>query len=376
MKSSVRTILKPSVWAFYAIFVLEILFMISPFALYFYALYGPVLDFFQRWAVTAWLTQFFLPHFSTTSSLLLNNLRGLAGVLIVAGIALFLAGALPLYWAKLRHRGVVTGGLYAVIRHPQYGGLALLGLGTLLLWPRFLALITYVIMLFLYAALARWEEERCLAQFGDSYQQYQARTGRFLPPAFSLGLPRLLPAAGGKRVLATWGLCAVVIAGTVWLGFRLRDYALTRISAVYTTNAAVLSPAVLSANELRAAYRTAAADPRVQEELQTAAPPATLIVYVVPREWYLADLPLEVVPPHAPGHGHYTPAHFDRRYYKVLFTRARTHAPTASGEAIIKCAYGRDPLVRVHVDITSGKVVEIATPPPHVYWGDIPTPMF
>jgi hypothetical protein len=60
----------------------------------------------------------------------------------------------------------------------------------------------------------------------------------------------------------------------------------------------------------------------------------------------------------------------------VLFTRARTHAPTASGEAIIKCAYGRDPLVRVHVDITSGKVVEIATPPPHVYWGDIPTPMF
>jgi hypothetical protein len=271
---------------------------------------------------------------------------------------------------------VVTGGLYAVIRHPQYSGLAVLGLGTLLFWPRFLALITYVIMLFLYAALARWEEERCLARFGDSYRQYQARTGRFLPQAFSIGLPRLLPTAGGKRVLAAWGLCAVVIVGTVWLGFRVRDYALATISAVYTQNAAVLSPALLSADELHAVYRIATADPRVQEELPTVAPPAALIVYVVPLEWYLADLPLEVIPPHAPGHGHYAPANFDRRYYKVLFTRARTYAPTASGASIIKNAYGRDPLVRVQVDSTSGKVVEIATPPPHVYWGDIPTPMF
>jgi hypothetical protein len=33
--------------------------MISPFALYFYSVYGPVLGFFNQWAGTAWLTQFF-----------------------------------------------------------------------------------------------------------------------------------------------------------------------------------------------------------------------------------------------------------------------------------------------------------------------------
>jgi hypothetical protein len=37
---NVRGVLKPSVWVFYAVFVLEILFMISPAALYFYGVYG------------------------------------------------------------------------------------------------------------------------------------------------------------------------------------------------------------------------------------------------------------------------------------------------------------------------------------------------
>lgn len=46
----VRSVLKASVWVFYVVFVLEILFMISPAALYFYGVYGPVLNLFHRWA--------------------------------------------------------------------------------------------------------------------------------------------------------------------------------------------------------------------------------------------------------------------------------------------------------------------------------------
>jgi hypothetical protein len=42
--SSLERILKPSFWALYAIIVFEILFMISPFALYFYSVYGPALS--------------------------------------------------------------------------------------------------------------------------------------------------------------------------------------------------------------------------------------------------------------------------------------------------------------------------------------------
>jgi hypothetical protein len=93
--SSSERILRPSVWAIYTIIVFEILFMISPFALYFYSVYGPVLRFFDQWAGTAWLTQFFLPHISETRSHFLNILHGLAWPLILIGTGLFLGGAVP-----------------------------------------------------------------------------------------------------------------------------------------------------------------------------------------------------------------------------------------------------------------------------------------
>jgi protein-S-isoprenylcysteine O-methyltransferase Ste14 len=370
--SSLKSILKPTVWLFYLVIVFEILFMISPFALHFYTAYGPVLNVLHRWPATAWLTQFFLPHISQTSNPLLNALPALAGLLIVAGLGLFLAGAIPIYWAKFRRRGVVTGGVYRLIRHPQYVGLAVMGLGTVLIWPRFLVLITYVTMLFLYAALARWEEERCLARFGESYRIYQERIGRFLPQVLSKRFPKILPAAGGKRVFAAIGLYIVLLTASIGLGFALRDYALSTLSTFYMQDVAVLSPALLTAQELRAAYDTAIADARVQEALG-AAGPGQLIIYVVPLNWHLPDLPIGTHP--RPG-GHYTPADFDRRYYKLLFTRARTYAAQATGRDIVKTAYGRDPIVLAQVDITAAEVTRIDTPPPHVIWGDIPTPMF
>jgi protein-S-isoprenylcysteine O-methyltransferase Ste14 len=368
----VRRVLKPSVWVFYAVLVLEILFMISPAALYFYGVYGPVLNLFHRWAATAWLTQFFLPHFSETRSAMLNVLPWLAGPLMLAGIVVFFAGAIPVYWTKLRGGGAVTTGVYAWIRHPQYVGLALLGLGTLLLWPRFLVLVSYVTMLCLYARLARWEEERCLARFGESYRTYQSRTGRFLPRGWLPRTPRILPPSGPRRSAAVVAIFLFVVAVSVWLGFGVRGYALSQVTAFYTPVAAVLSPALLTEEELRTAYRTAATDARVETALRRAAP-GTLIIYVVPLEWRLPDLPLERDPSPGP---HHQPTGFDRRHYKVLFTQARTHVPHAAGREIVLRAYGRDPIVVARVDISGPAVTAVETPPAHVRWGDIPTPMF
>ena len=368
----IKSILRPATWVFYLVIVCEILFMISPFALYFYSTYGPTLNFLHHSPYTDWLTQFFLPHFSETSSPLLNALPKLGGFLIVFGALMFFAGAIPIYWAKLRRRGAVTGGLYKFIRHPQYVGLVIVGLGTILVWPRFLVLVTYVTMLFLYDLLARWEEEQCLTKFGDTYRAYQARTGMYLPRALSTIIPRILPPSGLKRVLATIGIYIVVILATVLFAFSLRDYSLSKISSFYTDGIAVLSPANLADKELRAAFNIAMADDEVQNILR-ADDDAKLIVYVVPQEWYLPDLPIESEYKHG---GHHVPQDFDRRYYKLLFTKPRTHTPEATAGNIIKSAYGRDPIVLVKVDILSSKLIGIETPPSHVYWGDIPTPMF
>ena len=370
-----KKILTPATWFFYLVVVCEILFMISPFALHFYSAYGPTLNFLHRSPSTAWLSTFFLPHFSQTTSPLLNALPKLAGLLVLVGLVIFLAGAIPVYWAKLRGRGAVTGGLYAFIRHPQYVGLSILGLGTLLIWPRFLVLITYITMLFLYYILARWEEEQCLTRFGESYRAYHAQTGMLLPQIRSKRTPSILSTSADKRVLTSIGIFALVIVATVALAFGLRDYSLSKISASYTKDVAMLSPAILTDQELGKAYRVAVTDAKVQEAID-GSDPAKLIVYVVPQEWRLPDLPIETQPRTGEYGGHHVPKDFDRRHYKILFTKAQTHSEDAQGKDIVKAAYGREPILVVKVDVSASKVIGIETPPPHVHWGDIPTPMF
>jgi hypothetical protein len=61
----------------------------------------------------------------------------------------------------------------------------------------------------------------------------------------------------------------------------------------------------------------------------------------------------------------------------MLFTRAHFHGSSPSGVDIVEASYGRDPLVVAVVDVgEEGAVTEIRTPPSHVKWGDISTPMF
>src|ERR1700730_12356151 len=95
-------------WGFYLIIVLEFLYMISPLALYFYSAYGPALNLLHRSPSTAWLTAFFLPHFSQTSSLLLNELHEVGELVALSGLLIFGIGAAQIYWAKIRRKNAVT----------------------------------------------------------------------------------------------------------------------------------------------------------------------------------------------------------------------------------------------------------------------------
>lgn len=364
----------PAAWVFYVVIVFEILYMISPFALYFYSVYGPWLNLFHQSRYTAWLTGFFLPHFSHTANPVLNWLPKLSDPLIYTGATAFALGFIHIYGAKILHRGAVTGGLYRFVRHPQYVGLAIVGLGTLIHWPRFLVLVMFVTMLFLYYFLARHEEERCRQKFGDIYRAYQERTGMFFPGRAWKKLPPLLPPSGWSRIVAALALYAVVMALSIGLGYWLRDYSLAQLSALYQDEMAVISPAVLSGDQLNRAVSVAMSSDAVKTRLAQAGAGARLLVYVVPLEWRLPDVPMEA--PRGGPRGHYVPDNFDRRLYKVLFTKVRTHEPEVTREDIVKQAYGRDPLVLVKVNIETTRVTAIETPPPHVRWGDIPTPLF
>ena len=203
---------------------MEIVIMISPFALFFYSVFNPFLLALNQSPATRWLTAFFLPHMIVPPNDLLKTVRVLGSVFFIAGMAVFLACAAQVYLGRLLKKGTATGGLYRFIRHPQYLGLAFAALGLAIMWPRLLTLVLLAIMLFLYYLLAKDEERRMSARFGESYPQYIMRTGMFVPNwierllARKTALHRLLTFGRGLLILVT------LLASIVGSGFLLRAY--------------------------------------------------------------------------------------------------------------------------------------------------------
>jgi len=368
---------KPAVWLVYIVIVFEILFMISPIALYYYSAYAHFLNFLGRSPATAWLDQFFLPHFSQTSSPALAALGEIDEAIFFGGVALFLVGFVQIYFTKFFRRGQpVTGLLYRWIRHPQYLAVTIIGIGVMLHWPRFLVLAGYVTMLFLYYFLARHEERRCLARYGVSYQDYLGRTGMFFPRSWFGWAPSWLPERGAARALAVVAAYGLLVGAAVAGGFWLQDYSLRHVANYATQDLAVLSPAQLDTARLEHAVQMALADPAVAQQMAAhgyGLSDNEFLAYVVPMDWRLPDLPMEA----QPTGGHYTPRDFDPNRLKVLFTRVQVYGyDAADGLDIVKRGVKRQPIALVKVDLGNHLVLGWETPPATVRWGDVPTPYF
>ena len=113
----------------YFVIGLEILIMISPFAGFFYSIFNPFLLEIAKYPETKWLSAFFLPHMVLPPDDLLKFIRIMGSVLFVSGIAVFITCAIQVYANKFTKKGVALKGLYSFIRHPQYAGLGIAGIG-------------------------------------------------------------------------------------------------------------------------------------------------------------------------------------------------------------------------------------------------------
>lgn len=107
-------------------------------------------------------------------------------LVMAASLVLMLAGYVLLSkgWRQVHaaHSGMVTDGVYAFARHPQYTGLFLVITGFLVQWPTFLTVLMAPVLFYAYARLARSEEQYMLSQFGEDYRQYSSRLPAFFPP--------------------------------------------------------------------------------------------------------------------------------------------------------------------------------------------------
>lgn len=112
------------------------------------------------------------------SDLAWGIVMGLSLVFMLLGYTLLSKGWIQIHAAR---GGLVTNGIYAFARHPQYTGLFLLIVGFLVQWPTILTVLMAPILLYAYVHLARVEERRAITEFGQAYNDYVRKTPAFFP---------------------------------------------------------------------------------------------------------------------------------------------------------------------------------------------------
>jgi methanethiol S-methyltransferase len=104
----------------------------------------------------------------------------LSYIFIGGGFILISAGWKVLFDAQQKHE-LATSGVYSYVRHPQYVGFIAVMCGFLLQWPTLLTLAMFPVLVFMYVHLARVEERETRAEFGDTYDRYEASTPGWIP---------------------------------------------------------------------------------------------------------------------------------------------------------------------------------------------------
>lgn len=357
--------------AFYALIAFEFFYMASPFAAYFYSVYGPGMDVLQRLPLADWTLWFFLPHVvADTRSALIDAAEGVGIGLFFGGLVAFAVGAFQVYRAKLIGVGAVTGGVYRRIRHPQYSALILASLGMLLIWPRFLVLFSTAFVVLAYVLLARSEERACLRAFPD-YAEYMTRTGMFFP--------RLFKVTGGARFQAVGGLTRLlaIFAGMVVLGtaaaFGLRSAAIGSLYVAESDAGVFLSVVSIENTDLEALARIVLADDEVRDAIDAADAEGRVLAYVLPTTMFVSEIPMYL--PRGETFGHSVPRDADPDRWKVIVTRAEFGAGQ-DGSQILWQAVNELPLIEAHIELSAQRIVQRLRPPQEAYYGGMQVPVF
>jgi protein-S-isoprenylcysteine O-methyltransferase Ste14 len=392
------------------IVALEFVIMISPFAVYFYTAFNPLLLALDKSWMTRWLTAFFLPHMVIPPNGALKVVRILGSWFFIGGMAVFLVCALQVYVGKLLKTGVAARGLYALIRHPQYVGLAVAALGLAIMWPRFLTLTLFAVMLFLYYLLAKDEERRMLDRFGNHYIPYRERTGMFLPRF----VERLLTENKKSEEYPRFGkaivMLAMLLVVCVGSGFLLRAYTVHHLPLERASNVDVIT---ITKDDLTAAQRllpSVVEDFAVARKLQSVQSRSNhrLLAYFIPvdymmqgmiadtgEEWKLFEhhktigmITEYILHPFTHltgGHAHHMASqHHDASMHnspamkrRIIFLDVSAdHRELSSPLDDFDINIRRVPLFFVDVHLHTGEILQVRDTPTGSGWGTVPTPMF
>jgi protein-S-isoprenylcysteine O-methyltransferase Ste14 len=99
-------------------------------------------------------------------------------VIIGIGMLLVIFGWYQIYKAKGQ---LVTTGIYARIRHPQYLGFLLITLGLNVQWITIITLLLWPVLVVVYYRLAKTEDKEVEEKFGEEFRRYKRNVPAFIP---------------------------------------------------------------------------------------------------------------------------------------------------------------------------------------------------
>lgn len=98
--------------------------------------------------------------------------------LMIAGFFVMAAGWRRIHSAK---GGLVAGGVYGYVRHPQYSGLFIITIGLLIQWPTIITALMWPVLITVYYRLSKREELEMEKEFGEAYKKYREEVPMFIP---------------------------------------------------------------------------------------------------------------------------------------------------------------------------------------------------
>ncbi len=397
-RQSLRRWLSRAIALVYGLVMFEVVIMVSPFAFYFYAAYGPTLKWLNHSTVTAWLTGFLLPHAVFTTSPFLEFVRwDLGRYAFGLGLLAFLVLAAQIYGSKLLGRKMVNFGVYRHIRHPQYLSLGISAFGLFTAWPRMIIFLLLVGMLFAYYFLARAEERRMLA-YDPSYGDYMPRTGMFLPGNPGGGFYRLVFGNLRDQEFARWLALTILLALVLLLGFGLRAYTVRHIArTAVSPDMEVVSAYPMTSAAMQQLAALALSDPSVQQALRREGQ-AMFVAHILPHDYGMIGMFADIGTHHmAPGNVRLSRFKYlcgwllpfldsrirtdlmgsDGQEYRVVFSRVDgpEGRPVSPGQ-LFDLRAKMTPVYVADVNAASRQVGRTIDPPRRSFWGDVKMPIF
>jgi hypothetical protein len=275
-----------------------------------------------------------------------------------------------------------------------------------ILWPRFLTIVLWVVMVALYYLLARDEERRMVNQFGDQYREYTTRTGMFFPRSVERTVGRLLPLRISPMLKSLVGF-AILVVLAVGGAFALRAFTVDQLPL--WSEGRITAIPILPADSIMLEHRMAdlLQLPEVKSRLDRSSQP--ILVYVIPQNYVMQGMIADtgqkwrlfeehqtivmitdwIVHPFRHLQGGDMSMHHDMggvaaadspasgdKLRRLIFLELDSPPSLNTRAVVFGITTARVPLFFADVDMHSLTLVDIQDLGPGTGWGRVPTPMF